>query len=426
MASSTGRGLRKVWGWFPLTFLGLLVVGAAIAVFVLFGEGKADYVLYTAGLVALAIVGVATVTTIAAAARLGWTLRRQEPGLPEEIETDATVRTGLRLPNLSWWPLVDLRLAWETPQRVEARMERQPTGVRELVVFRRRGRVHRIVRRFTLRDVFGLTSLTFSKRWEAASSVVPSRGDASLTMALRQVGGDAISHPAGEPDGEMIEMRRYQYGDPVRHILWKTYARTRQLLVRQPERAIAPKPSTLALLVAGEADEPSASTARVFVEDGLLGDDFVFGADGAVRLARDPHEALDQIIDSGDHMAASGTGLGELTRGVEPVRLDNCIIFVPALAGAWVDRVTAFARTLRIPPTVVVTIDGRLAERGRSRFQRFLWAAPAVRESPDQAALRGAAELYERLRATGLDVRILHRSSGRVMGPQQLAALRGV
>ena len=67
------------------------------------------------------------------------------------------------------------------------------------------------------------------------------------------------------------------HGDPLRHILWKTFARTRRLLVRMPERAIAPQPITVAFLVAGEHDEPTASAARLYLERGLVGKFFLLG-----------------------------------------------------------------------------------------------------------------------------------------------------
>src|SRR4029079_3371216 len=90
----------------------------------------------------------------------------------------------------------------------------------------------------------------------------------------------AFSHPAGRQDGDLVEMRNYGVGDPMRHILWKTIARTHRPLVRTPERAIAPAPITVAFLVAGAADEPTAATARLYLERGMFGPDFLFAADG--------------------------------------------------------------------------------------------------------------------------------------------------
>ena len=49
-------------------------------------------------------------------------------------------------------------------------------------------------------------------------------------------------------------MRAYGHGDPMRHVLWKTFARSRRLLVRMPERAIAPSPTTVAFLIAGPGE----------------------------------------------------------------------------------------------------------------------------------------------------------------------------
>ncbi len=58
--------------------------------------------------------------------------------------------------------------------------------------------------------------------------------------------------------------------------------------------------------VAAPGDEPSASTARLFLEQGLLGQDFVFAADGAPRPTSSAAEALEQVIRSRAHRGAQG------------------------------------------------------------------------------------------------------------------------
>src|SRR5207302_1043248 len=101
-----------------------------------------------------------------------------------------------------------------------------------------------------------------------------------------------MEHPRGKPDGELIEMRSYAPGDPMRMILWKVYARTGQLLVREPERAVARCQKSLVYFVAGSGDSASAGVARTALETGLFGPDFVFGADGRGAPATIPADAI--------------------------------------------------------------------------------------------------------------------------------------
>jgi len=95
-----------------------------------------------------------------------------------------------------------------------------------------------------------------------------------------------------------------------------------------------------------------------------------------------------------------------MARAVDRVRLGGCLVFVPPVDGRWRERLGAFARSLPSPPTVIVGVDGKLAEPKRSLLARLLVAAPAV---PPSSRL---LELCQVLRMQGLRVVVLHRSSG--------------
>ena len=414
------RWLQQGVGVFPLTLQGLLVLGAGAFSFHL-GHSHSDHVLYASGLTLMLVVGFAVLISSLSALGIHHGLRASAAGLPERLETGAELRSAFQLPQLRWLPFVELSLSWEQPSEATVRVEEVEGALYEVVVVHGRGRFDVIARRLRVHDIFGLTAIAWTMRWPHPLTVVPARAHASLSLALRHVSGDAISHPAGGPVGEMIEMRRYQPGDPMRHILWKTYARTRRLLVRQPERAIAPKPSSLAVLVAGASDEPAAGTARVFVEDGLLGEDYLFHADGAHQSVTESSAALDQIVDSARHRAEGGQALASLLKDVDRNRLENTVIFVPSSPGPWVGRLKRFSRALSSPPTVIVAMDGPLSTRKSGRLKRLFFGGLA-RQSAPLAELPG---LYDDLLATGLDVRVLHTSSGQLLGPQQIATLRG-
>jgi hypothetical protein len=237
---------------------------------------------------------------------------------------------------------------------------------------------------------------------------------------MRFSAGEGFSHPSGEPVGELIEMRRYGAGDSMRHILWKTFARTRRLLVRTPERAILPQPSSAAYLVSGPGDEAVASTARYFVEAGMLGKDAIFSAEGAVGPAQHDEEALDQIIASAAYKDQGGQGLTAFSRQVGLQQLGNCVLFAPSSPGAWVGRVAQFARTLPQKATVIIAIDSSLESRQPSRWARWIWGAPT-----STSAARDLPELVDELARTGLDVRVVHTPTGHVLAREHLARIRG-
>ena len=81
-----------------------------------------------------------------------------------------------------------------------------------------------------------------------------------------------------------MEIRPYTPGDSVRDIMWKGFARNRQLNVRLPERSVAFDDKACAYLVSGVGDEAASALARLTLECGLLGDDWRFGADTPLSL----------------------------------------------------------------------------------------------------------------------------------------------
>jgi hypothetical protein len=195
-------------------------------------------------------------------------------------------------------------------------------------------------------------------------------------------------------------------------VLWKTFARSRRLLVRMPERAIAPSPTTVAFLIAGPGDEPSCGTARLYLERNLFGADFLFGADGAAAPARDRDTALDQIIDS--RGGEGGIALDQLGKNIDPMRLASCVVFAPAVDGPWRERVVAFAARLPAPPTIVIGVDGTPPAIQRSRLARML-VRQRDADDADGHALAEVGALREALEASGLRVQVVHRSTGQVL-----------
>src|SRR5262249_27748597 len=151
-----------------------------------------------------------------------------------------------------------------------------------------------VVRRFLVSDVFGLGRFTVRRRSAQKIHVRPATGGVNGLELLPQYDrGDLTAHPEGTPEGDLVEMRGYGAGDPLKRVLWKVYARTGRLLVRMPERAVSPCERTLAYLVASLADEPSAGLARAVLESGALGADFLFAADGEENPTSEAREGVE-------------------------------------------------------------------------------------------------------------------------------------
>ncbi len=415
------RLLERARDWFPLTPAGVLLAVVGGWVYFNYAEKEADFVLLGFGLTALGLVALALFAVLVSLGLLLISLRKAPVGLPESLTVGVEAETTFRASRFRWLPVAEVSFDWDAPTGVVVRLVPEGGQLRELVTPLERGRFTEVVRAFDLQDVFGLARMRIHRSWATTLRIQPVPGRADVALAIRRATDDGYSHPSGQPLGELVEMRRYAAGDPVRHILWKVFARSRKLMVREPERAIAPKPAMVGFFVAGQNDEPSASTARLFLEAGLLGADFVFAAEGSTRPTSNVGEAIEQVIESRAFRESGADSLAPLLRSVDRGRLDNLVVFAPSTDGAWVDKVLAASRRLPLPPTVVMTVDGALDRKRPRGLGKLLF-----RKASDVDPVEGVPEVYDRLRTAGIELRVIHRQTGAAIDHNGIEAWRSL
>lgn len=400
--------LRRV---FPLRAGALVLLAVAAALVFLWAPKEADFLLYPAGLVALLLVVACTVLVSLGTLFLRRAVKRLDATVPERLETTRATGTGFRFPSLGRWLVLDVRLSWVEPAGLEVELESLDGLLSEVVTAKERGRYTRLVRRFTVEDVFGLTRLSFDVAWTAALSIAPASAKQGAQLAAGRSQGETLANPAGRAEGDLVEMRQYTYGDSMRHVLWKVYARSRKLLVRMPERALAPGPVSVAFFVAGPDDEASAGAARLYVEAGLLGADLLFTADGASAPARSARDAVEQLVDSSTKRAHGAEALDAAASQIDPGRLTSCLLFVPAVDGAWRQRVVGFVRKHSLSASVIIGVDEVGEQPARhSRIESFLFQPQETLDT----ARPSLKKLRDALEADGLPVKVLHRTTGQL------------
>ena len=342
------RFATRAVGPFPLTPLGLVVLaGCAWALFD-YGLGELDLVLLVIGAVGLGLGLLGLLATLTAATVL-WVgqrrLRKRAQAGPLDVECGYPVPTGFSLPRLRGLPFVTLSWRWIEPE-AEVRLVAERGRLREQVIASRRGQVRAVVRELEVGDIFGLSQVRMRLREARKVRFVPSIGKLKRVDVIRgMAGGDDISHPEGPQDGELYDLRHYNPGDPIRFVLWKVFARTRQLVVRSPERALSPIRQTCAYLVAGGGDEPAAGAARLAVEHGALGSDWVLGADGSADDATRRDQAVDVLARSAAvRDERGGRGLSEFLRRRGQAGIGRAVVFVPGRPGPWLDAVLEQSR----------------------------------------------------------------------------------
>jgi hypothetical protein len=316
---------------------------------------------------------------------------------------------------------VRVEARWVAPFAAAVEFEARRLRPIERLTAEGRGSAELVVRRFVVVDVLHLARVRFDRSQKAPVAIVPARGPVARPDVLPQfVSGDQLGHPSGRPEGDLIEMRRYAPGDPLKLVLWKLYGRTGRLLVRTPERAVSPSEVTLTYFVAASADEATAGVARTLIETGALGNALTFRADGATESTRSPGEALAQVVRSAGARSQGGAALGAFLDEGEAKGVRACILFVPSRPGPWLDRVAGALAGRPGPVRVFIGVDGLSTEKRRGRLGGLLYRRGT--DAKQGECIDAVRTVVRGLESAGAVMRIVDRVSGRVFRPEELTS----
>jgi len=428
------RALRRLRDGVPLSARGALVAMFSALALWRFGFGTLDLLLFVVGISGLILVGFSALLVGA----VGFRLRRLSGGgrprsaaAARRLEAGSPFLTGFRLPAFSRLPLIKIHWRWLYPEAVDCRLRLKDGELLEEAIAGRRCQVAAIRRRLTVFDAFGLSRVSWEREEPTSLTVLPDVGRLRRTPVVQSMSSaEGLPHPRGAPEGDRMEIRRYVPGDSVRHILWKTYARTRQLNVRIPERSIEVSKKTVAYLLTGPGDEPAAAAARVALETGVFGIDWLFGADGTDQPADTLEPALDAIARSGSIAATrpggNGHGAGERAGGLSTFlrhpRVQgevHCVIFAPGRPGAWMEPALAATRNFSGAVSFVVATDGLVRQQPVPLWRRWLF----VEEGEPQATTQELSRLLKTVGGAGYPALVVDRKSGKSFGPEGQRAL---
>lgn len=396
-----------------------------------FGFGSLDLLLFVIGVSGLVL----TVLSSFVIGGAAFYLRRQPLRSQIEagrLEAGSPIRTGFRMPALGRLPLVKVHWQWLEPDDAECRVLERDGELVEEVVARRCGQAKAIRRRFTVYGAFGLSRVAWERLDPTPLTILPDVGRLRrMPVVQSMAAAEGLPHPAGVPEGDRMEIRRYVPGDSVRHILWKTFAHTRQLNVRIPERSIELAEKTVAYLLTGPEDE-AAAAARVALETEVFGLRWLFGADGTELPTDSLEPALQAIARSGSvgssrngntrHSPSSGAnghgGLGSFLRNPEVKDEVHCIVFAPCRSGSWAEEAFTAARNFSGAISFVLGPDG-LTRRSPVPFWHRVFY---VEEAPSGTTAEELADLLRTMASAGCPALVVDRASGQSWGPDRQLA----
>lgn len=288
-----------------------------------------DHILLWTGATGLTLIGLLALVTMGS----GFCVRLYAPGssppLPRlECSTEPQL-TNFRLPILRALPWLRAQGSWEGFESSQIVVKYDDQG-QESVLISRRGYADSLTRRIELADCLGLTSVTVElPRLHRDVIFFPGQCgvvDKSEIPTLLGYGDECVA--IGEPDGDRVEIREYQQGDPTRYILWKIVARTggRKLYVRTPE--VVGGGNIAIFFWAGSNDDGSAELLRYMLDHVLKPDTWIFGSSESpdVAFARDP--ALLLLAKSGCH--TPGRDICQcFKKFIQQLHCDSIILFIP-------------------------------------------------------------------------------------------------
>ncbi len=250
--------------------------------------------------------------------------------------------------------------------------------------------------RITLQDALGFTSLSWTIPLSAAIEVnaqIVQIAPLPILAASAQI-GDQITH-SQERSGDLFDIKSYDPSDGIKRILWKTFAKSGQLMVRRPEPAVIPEGEVAVFLLADRTHDHVAGAFLCYLSQLIQQDIAVlFGTDGVIEgtgpcrssrapIVRNPPEigsAINTSVWSKD--AGSGNGfssfLGALAEMNRPVF--EVLVFAPASEdstsgnASWSNTVSSAARSYGINLTVAL-VGKSLAAASNTFKTQASWSA---------------------------------------------------
>ena len=362
---------RVVVGIFPFTKTGiafLALLGIAVR---FYGIRRMDFVALAVGVAGWLTIFVLLLCTLTGTFFLFLASRRAVTPVVPDLETNLPQSTGYRVRFPRWIPCMIARWSWENTGYGNAlvSVKKENDRLAESVTPGRRCVTDRVSRRFYVRDIFGLTEISWRRSETVHLKALPNRGMLErMPHPFGMSDGDDMPEPWAAPCGDSVDMRPYVPGDPLRTVLWKVYARSGRMMVRIPERSVAERRKGCGYLVTGARDDAASAVARVSIERGMLGDDWRFGADGVHNYTAETDEAVEIIAISGmaDYEGRTNE-LGGFLSQMKSEGHQSCVLFLPPDPKAleYAVRHTTVSGTMRI--RIVIGIEALRPEQDSTR-----------------------------------------------------------
>ena len=133
-------------------------------------------------------------------------------------------------------------------------------------------------------DLFGLFSFSWRSPLNLPIEIfAPQITIDPLNLLSAEHSTGDVHYAPGPPSGDFYDLRQYNPADGSKRLLWKTYARSRQLVVRKPEQAGLPEKTIAVYVLARKTDDTVVGAYQSYLNSLLdQGMQLFFGTTGQV------------------------------------------------------------------------------------------------------------------------------------------------
>lgn len=373
------RLLAPIIRWQPFTVRGLLALTLSMVALKVFAFPESDLVASMIGGGLLGILAICVCTLYFSRFRLGRTLSAQLRFNEHQALSRTSIPAGIILSGSRVPPFFSLRVqrkflhpgAESYLHLVKGKDNGENRHLMDSVSFAHRGYwpVHQLA--LSLTDSLGLTCLSWTLEVESGIEVSAS------TISIRDIPVVAASARAGDQlsetrdrAGDLFDIKAYDPSDGVRKILWKTFAKSGQLVVRRPEPAVIPEGEVAIYLIAATEDDHVAGALQNYLQQLEVNQiTILFGTDGNRSGGRQNRcvTAMDEIQHAINHSVwADSVGTGrDFALYLESLKEANrlvhrVVVFAPERNDGWFEEIEKQARQFLCELTVVLvplTVD---------------------------------------------------------------------
>lgn len=267
---------KKVFSYSPITLRGYLSLVVCFFCLNYLGQKNSDLLGSILGISLLIIFTIFFLILLSFSSKMRKSLKVSSQDKNIEIFSKRENKTGLIVNQISIPPFfyLSIKRVFNNNNVIHAKhimpsskeTKNSQNILQDIIKFPNRGIYKMSGYEVSFSDIMGLTKKTWlinhTDNYNVFSPIYEI-SNLPIMAASSQIGDNEQSND--NKNGDLFNIRAYQPGDSLKRILWKVYARTSHLVVREPEPAIIPEGEVSIYVFAQEKEDSVVSSALSYL-----------------------------------------------------------------------------------------------------------------------------------------------------------------